>query len=117
MISILAFLKLKIPDGKRQLPLKEKLKYLDFLGTILFVGAICCLLLALQWGGETEPWNSSKIIGLFVGSGLLLFLFCYTQWKRGETAIIPLRVLRQRSLLSGALFLFFLGIASIVVSK
>ncbi|KAH8649754.1 major facilitator superfamily domain-containing protein [Tricladium varicosporioides] len=114
LISILAFLELKISDGERQLPIKEKLKFMDFFGTISFVGAICCLLLALQWGGETEPWNSPKIICLFVGSFLLLLAFSYTQWKRGETAIIPLRVLRQRSVLNGALFLFFLGMASIV---
>jgi hypothetical protein len=117
LISISTFLKLKISDGKRQLPFKEKLKYMNFLGTVLFVGAICCLLLALQWGGETDRWESAKIIGLFVGGGLLLFLFGYTQWKRGETAIIPLRVLRQRSILSGAMFLFFLGMSSIVVSE
>lgn len=89
---------------------------MDGLGTITFVGAFCCSLLALQWGGHTKPWSSPEIIGLFVASGLLLLIFCYVQWKRGETAIIPLRVLRQRSILMGAFFLFFLGMASVVVS-
>ena len=118
LLSILVFLKLNIAkEGPRRLPLKEKLQYMDALGTILFVGGICCLLLALQWGGQTKPWRSSQIIGLFVGSGLLLIGFAYVQWRRGEAAIIPLRVLRQRSILMGACFLFFLGMASIVASN
>lgn len=118
LLSILAFLKLNISnEGARQLPLKKKLQYMDALGTVLFVGSICCLLLAFQWGGQSRPWRSSVIIGLFVGSGLLIIGFGYVQWRRGETAIIPLRVLRQRSILMGACFLFFLGMASIVVSN
>lgn len=117
LLAILIFLRLNLSDDRRRLPFLEKLRYIDGLGTLLFVGAVCCLLLALQWGGQTKPWHSAEIIGLFVGSGLLLVVFSYVQWKRGETAIIPLRVLRQRSILSGACFLFFLGMSSIVVSN
>lgn len=96
--------------------LKEKLKRLDILGAALFLGAICCLILALQWGGQTKPWKSSQIIGLFVGSGLLSTLFGFVQWKRGDDAVIPFRILRQRSILLGSIFLFFFGMLNYVVS-
>ena len=116
LVSILAFLKLELPrEGPRALPTKDKLRALDALGTATFIGTICCLLLALQWGGQSKPWNSSVIIGLFVGAGLLSVVFCYIQHRRGETAIIPLRVLKQRSILMSAFFLFLLGMSSIVV--
>lgn len=82
----------------------------------MFIGAICCLLLALQWGGQTRPWNSSTIIGLLVGFGLLSCVFGYLQWKLGERATIPLRVLRQRSILTGSGVLFFLGASTYVVN-
>ncbi|GME24191.1 hypothetical protein EAF04_007999 [Neofusicoccum parvum] len=96
----------------RALPLRDRLRHLDALGVISFVGAICCLLLALQWGGQTLPWHSSRVIGLFVGFGILFIIFWYLQWKRDEYATIPLRVLRQRSILMGSCYLLILGMSS-----
>ena len=82
---------------------------MDLTGTILFIGATCCLVLALQWGGQTMPWNTSIIIGLFVGFGILTVLFAFVQYRRGENALTPIRVLRQRSILASSMFLFFIG--------
>ena len=91
--------------------------HLDVLGTVLFLGAICCLVLALQWGGETLPWSSPTVIGLFVGFGLLLPVFGLVQWKRGDDAIIPLNILKQRSILAGSAFLFFFGMLNYIVCR
>ncbi|EHK96007.1 putative HC-toxin efflux carrier TOXA [Glarea lozoyensis 74030] len=62
------------------------------------------------WGGHTYPWQDSRIIGLFVGSGLLAILFCYWLWMQGEMALIPLRILRKRSIAMGAVTLFAINI-------
>ncbi|MCJ1386956.1 hypothetical protein MMC17_010085 [Xylographa soralifera] len=107
LLLIVLFLKLPDANADRRLPLQEKLKYMDPLGTIILVGAISCLLLALQWGGQSLPWSSGKIIGLIVGFGVLVILFAIVEYKLGEKATIPLRFLRQRSILMGAGFLFF----------
>ena len=88
---------------------------MDIVGTVLFMGAICCLVLALQWGGQIMPWRSANVIGLLVGFGMLTLLFGFVQRKRGEDALIPLRVLRQRSILVGSIFLFFTGMLNYVV--
>lgn len=88
---------------------------MDYVGTITFIGSICCLILALQWGGQTMPWSSAKVIALFVTAGVLAILFAYIQWKLGDRATIPLRILRQRSILSGSTFLFFFGMLNYVV--
>jgi hypothetical protein len=89
---------------------------MDAPGTTLFLGAVCCLLLVLQWGGQTYPWNDGRCIALFVLFGVATAAFCFVESKRGELAIIPLRVLRKRSILMGSLALFSLGMSSLVVS-
>lgn len=67
------------------------------------------LLLAVQWGGSTYAWGNSRIIGLFIGAGLMLVLFSISQWRLGEAATIPPRLLRQRTLMAACGFVFFFG--------
>ncbi|GAP83988.1 putative MFS multidrug transporter [Rosellinia necatrix] len=70
---------------------------LDIIGFILFAPAAILLLLALQFGsGETYAWDSSVIIGLFVGTGVAAVLFLIWEWKAGEVAIIPFSMVRNR---------------------
>ncbi|KAL2038880.1 hypothetical protein N7G274_008402 [Stereocaulon virgatum] len=115
-VAILGFVRLNTSINRlnRDLPLLKKLKHMDPIGTLLFLGSICCLLLALQWGGQTIGWQNSRIIGLFVGFGLLIMGFSFLQWRRGDYATIPVRVLRKRSILMGALVLMPLGMSSMV---
>ena len=37
-------------------------KKLDFVGAMLVAGAVTCLVMALQWGGNTKPWGDKDII-------------------------------------------------------
>ncbi|KAI0445467.1 major facilitator superfamily domain-containing protein [Xylaria telfairii] len=77
---------------------------LDIIGFIFFAPAAILLLLALQFGsGETYAWNSSIIIGLFVGSGVAAILFLYWEWKAGDVAIIPFSMVRNRIVWASAL--------------
>ncbi|XTI91378.1 major facilitator superfamily domain-containing protein [Cenococcum geophilum] len=91
-----------------------KLKTIDLGGMVLIIGSICALLLAMQWGGQTMPWSSSKIIGLFVGSGFMFAFFILFQYKLGNNATLPFSILFQRSILSGALYLFFFAMPTYV---
>lgn len=50
------------------------------------------LLVALQWGGVEYAWNSSVIIGLFVGSAVVIGLFIPWQVYRKDDALIPPRL-------------------------
>lgn len=99
----------------RSLPLGEKLRHMDFIGTVLFLGLVCCVLLALTWGGQRYSWSDSRIIGLFTGFGLLTTVFCAWMWRRGDFALIPPRVVRQRSISVGAVALFGIYMAVNVV--
>ena len=52
MIFIAFCLKIPKQDTTR-VPWVEKLLQLDFLGTTFLVTGVVCLVLALQWGGQT----------------------------------------------------------------
>ena len=97
---------LKIPQPPIALAtgVRQKLSQLDLLGTALFLPGVVCLLLALQWGGSTYQWSNPRIIALLALFGTLMIAFTFVQiWKK-ENALLPLRILNQRSVASGTLF-------------
>jgi hypothetical protein len=85
---------------------REKMLQLDPIGIVLIMGAVICYVLALQWGGLTLPWNSSTIIGLFVGFVLLLICFGIDQWWMDERAMLPKRLLKDRYIHQGMAYSF-----------
>lgn len=90
-------------------PIFTHIKRLDPLGTFFFIPSIVCLLLALQWGGSTYPWNSWRIILLFVFFGVLAIAFSIVQILTPETASIPVRLITQRSVFLATCFTFFIA--------
>ncbi|KAH8812502.1 putative MFS toxin efflux pump [Xylogone sp. PMI_703] len=105
------FLVLRIPrdPNDSNKPYLERLKELDLIGASILIPGIICLLLAVQWGGNTYAWNNSRIIGLFVGAGLFIILFIYSQIRLGEKATLPPRILKQRTVGAVSAFVFFFG--------
>ncbi|KAI7888322.1 major facilitator superfamily domain-containing protein [Mucor mucedo] len=72
----------------------EKFKYvcneLDIVGSILFIGALCMILLPLvlgpsRWGG----WNTSPTIGCLVAGFVCAILFVVYERKYAEFPVIP----------------------------
>jgi hypothetical protein len=66
-------------------------------------------LLALQWGGSVYQWNDVRIITLFVVGGVMFICFAAVQVLMPDTATVPLRIIRQRTMLAGAFFMLFLA--------
>jgi MFS transporter, DHA2 family, glioxin efflux transporter len=79
-------------------PLKEKILQLDLPGSVIILGSVICYLLAMQEGGTKYAWNSAHIIGLLVGFGLLLILFCVEQYFAGERAVFQGKIVKDRTL-------------------
>ncbi|KAK4500045.1 hypothetical protein PRZ48_008231 [Zasmidium cellare] len=90
------------------------LERLDVLGTVILVPTIICLLLAVQWGGHQYAWSDGRIIALFVLFGLLLCAFLAIQLWKGSKAMVPPRVIAQRSMVAGVWFVFCLGAAFVL---
>ncbi|KAI9893631.1 MAG: hypothetical protein M1814_006427 [Vezdaea aestivalis] len=88
---------------------KEIVKSADPYGSIVFLPAIVCLLLALSWGGSKYQWGSARIIALFVLAGVLLIIFIVLQVFQGENATVPTRIIKQRSIAGAAWFAFAIG--------
>jgi uncharacterized membrane protein len=105
-----------VREGK-ELSIVQKIIRMDPLGVALLIGSVTCLFTALELGSNQEGWSSSRVIGLFVGFGLLGICFWVLQWRLGEHATIPLRFLRQRTVLFGSLFVFCDNVSNYLVGK
>ncbi|KAI0521006.1 major facilitator superfamily domain-containing protein [Xylaria bambusicola] len=78
--------------------------YLDLIGFILFAPAVLQLLLALQYGGDKYAWNSSQVIGLFVGSAATFLVWFLWNYYKGDDALIPQSMLHSRIVLVSGMF-------------
>ena len=85
----------------------KKILHVDPIGVFVAMGSIVCFVLALQYGGTTHPWNSSTVIGLFVGFGLLVAALVGWEIWLGDYAMMLPRLYKQRSLSTTAPFQFF----------
>ncbi|KAF2721085.1 putative efflux pump antibiotic resistance protein [Polychaeton citri CBS 116435] len=113
-------------------PLSKRPMFLTFQGAIegisvllgpLLGGAITqyltwrwCFYISLPFGGACllatmYSWDSGRVIGLLVIFAARLIAFAYNQYRRGDNAALPLRILRCRSMITSALFIFFLNSA------
>ncbi|OAA60533.1 major facilitator superfamily transporter [Niveomyces insectorum RCEF 264] len=81
----------------------------DPFGTVFFLASIICLLLALKLGGTTYAFSDGRVVALFVVFGVLLLAFLALQFWGGANATVPPRVLRQRSIIFGAFYMFCVG--------
>ncbi|KAH6678285.1 major facilitator superfamily domain-containing protein [Halenospora varia] len=97
------------PRKDTGLSVKQRILDIDLIGAFFLICSIVCLLLALQWGGTTYPWKDSKVWGCLLGFGLLIIVFIAQQFRRGERATIPPRILGQRTVLFSSLFSCFLS--------
>ncbi|CAK7203830.1 hypothetical protein SEUCBS139899_006579 [Sporothrix eucalyptigena] len=91
-------------DGRTAL---QKISGFDLLGLLAFAPAIVMLLMAVQWGGTKFAWSSATIIGLFVGGGVLAVLFALWQVRQGDRAMIPPRLMCERSVFFSCACEFF----------
>ncbi|KAF1971467.1 MFS general substrate transporter [Bimuria novae-zelandiae CBS 107.79] len=112
---IIPFFKIKRQTAKVNATWKEQVKKFDLEGTALFLPAIICLLLALQWGGSKYEWKNARIIALLVISGLLLVGFLAIQVWKQEDATVPPRVFKNRNVWGSAWFGAMLGAAFFVM--
>jgi hypothetical protein len=98
------------------LKLKDKMKYFDIVGILTFTAMVVCLLFALQLAGNTYSWSNARIIALFALSGVSMILFLASQVWNKDHALLPVRILNQRSIRSAFCFALAGG-ASMVLTE
>ncbi|KAL4793126.1 major facilitator superfamily domain-containing protein [Aspergillus venezuelensis] len=85
---------------------KEKINRLDLPAFAFFLASILCIILALLWGGKEYSWKNARIIVLFILFGVFMGVFFAIQGRRGEEALVPMRILGRRSIAFGMFFSF-----------
>ncbi|MCM3703184.1 MDR family MFS transporter [Paenibacillus macerans] len=67
--------------------LTHKKQQIDWSGAVTLVGAVICLMFALELGGEKYAWGSAVIIALFAGFAVLFIAFLLAETKAREPII------------------------------
>ncbi|KAI8625483.1 putative MFS transporter [Xylariaceae sp. FL1651] len=83
---------------------KEAPFLFDVPGMAILIGTLVAILLVLQDGGVTKPWNDQVVIGLIVGFGALSILLGAVEWFQGERAMVVPRIMKRRTIWVLALF-------------
>lgn len=93
----------------KESPIHQK-QSIDWSGAITLVGAVVCLMFALELGGQKYDWNSSVIISLFVGFSILFLIFLFVETKASDP-IISFSMFRNRLFAGSTLVGLFYGAA------
>jgi EmrB/QacA subfamily drug resistance transporter len=80
----------------RRLVAKRVRHRIDYLGAVLIVSAVCCILLVTTMGGNEVPWNAPSIKAL-IGGAILLVVACVVQELRSSEPVLPPRLFANRT--------------------
>lgn len=93
------------PSHVARMTFKQKASQLDLLSNLLFLPALTSLFLAFSWAGAKYPWDSGRVIGPLVTFAVLLAAFVHNQFRRGDAAALPPRVIKRRTVIAGFIFI------------
>lgn len=89
------FITLKLPNPKT--PLFAGLQAIDWLGALTITGGTLMLLMGLQFGGTSYPWNSATVICLIVFGFVTLAIFGVLENWVAKYPVIPTHIYASRS--------------------
>ncbi|KAI9596434.1 major facilitator superfamily domain-containing protein [Syncephalis fuscata] len=106
VVPIVGFLlKLKTPVGS----VREKMKRVDYLGTLLVLLFCVALLLPINWGGSMYPWASPVVISLFCVAIIILAGLLWAEFRMATEPIVPLQLFRSKSICLLGVGIFLVG--------
>ncbi|WP_025692390.1 MDR family MFS transporter [Paenibacillus zanthoxyli] len=116
-LGVIAFIMLALAYKESVTHSKQRI---DWGGAFTLVGAIICLMFALELGGQRiggrqYAWDSPAILGLFGGFTVLLIAFLLIE-RRAAEPVITFGMFRKRLFATSALAAFFYGSAFIVAT-
>ncbi|MDR4945024.1 MDR family MFS transporter [Neobacillus cucumis] len=93
----------------KESPVHQK-QIIDWWGAVTLIGAVVCLMFALELGGQKYDWNSSIILSLFGGFAVLFLIFLYVETK-AKDPIISFAMFKNRLFAGSTLVSLFYGAA------
>lgn len=90
-------------DPRPGISLMDRAREMDYVGSILTMGAFVSGVMAVSFGGVTYEWNSGQTIGLFCCSGILFILLglqqVYTIFTTTSRRVFPVEFFKSRTML------------------
>ncbi|KAL8689325.1 MAG: hypothetical protein Q9224_004662 [Gallowayella concinna] len=96
--------------------LEEKWRRVDFLGSLVLVTAIILLLVGLNSGGNTVPWNHPLVLASLPISFILFIAFAYVEVNLAVEPIIPVKLLLNQTVLAACLTSWFFSMAQLALT-
>ncbi|WP_040205615.1 MDR family MFS transporter [Neobacillus jeddahensis] len=93
----------------KESPVHQK-QSIDWWGALTLIGAVVCLMFALELGGQKYDWDSSVIISLLTGFAVLFLLFLFVETK-AKDPIISFSMFKNRLFAGSTLVGLFYGAA------
>ncbi|KIW85759.1 hypothetical protein Z517_01151 [Fonsecaea pedrosoi CBS 271.37] len=81
------------PTPKQMLPVKEKLRDMDWLGALTGVGGLICVQVSLV-SAPASGWSTQYIFMLLIIGLLLIAFFVITELKIAEQPLVPFKMLK-----------------------
>ncbi|KZP24647.1 vacuolar amino acid permease [Athelia psychrophila] len=95
---------IRLPAEIEDQPISDRLKRIDFLGSLTLVGTVGCLLLGFSLKSTEElAWSHPVIWGLFVASACSGCLFLLVEARWAPFPVMPLHLITQRTPLAVSL--------------
>ena len=93
-------------------PLLEGFKAIDWFGSLSIIGLVLMLLLGLEFGGSTVPWDSPKVICLIVFGAAMSGVFVYCERKLARYPLMPMSLFANKSNAASLLLTLWHGMVS-----
>lgn len=95
LVTVTILLYLPLPPSSAHISsLHDGLKRLDVLGMSTLILTLSFLIVNLNIGGQTVPWDSPVVIVLFCVAVLGALVFVWVE-GRAELPVVPLRLFRE----------------------
>ena len=96
--------------------IEKKWRRVDVLGSLVLVSAIILLLVALNSGGNTVPWNHPLVLASLPLSFILFAGFAYVEINVAIEPIIPVKLLLNQTVLAACLTSWFFSMAQLALT-
>lgn len=87
------------PPGLRRqgARLQELISRVDYIGILIFTGALASIIIGVTWGGTTYAWNSPQVLATLITGSVGLVLFGIYEWLVVAEGILDHRLFQSRN--------------------
>ncbi|KAL2912915.1 hypothetical protein HK105_207586 [Polyrhizophydium stewartii] len=108
-VAIVAVLLRYPPEPRSGEPMSVKLRRIDYFGMALILGAVICLQIPLDFGGDKWAWMDWRTIFMFDGAALLFIAFGLIEAYVAIEPLLPPAIFRNATLISLLVYSFLYG--------